>query len=327
MARAIGVSGDQVARLQRAVAYDELVAWPALIPEAEQTLEAPPEGSAELAAWCGDDLWRIGRAVGVIGRAYTRRGWAIVAAGLAAGEAIDRLPDWDVLLADVSAEVARHVAAAIRPSLAGLAPDPDTLTALAWPPPSAELVAVPLRELAHAILATELRGHASLDRALDAGWHARVPAKPEPPIDPRPELAAWLGQMTTPWTWHEVAQWQLDDPLATARAIARAVGLGAWIATLDELGAAITAQLCELLAAAWSDAIATLGDGVASPVVRAIAALAEHAAIRAATQVGEAVREHRDLAALCDRLRGDPRACEELWRDAAPAILIALEHT
>jgi hypothetical protein len=117
--------------------------------------------------------------------------------------------------------------------------------------------------------------------------------------------------------------------MATARAIARAVGLGPWLAPLDALGAELASELGEQLATAWRDAVAAawsaLREPPVPPLIAAIATLAEHAAVAAAAQLGDAIRTGAELAPLCAQLLGDPRACESIWRDAAPAVLAALE--
>jgi len=352
LAREVGASGD-LAQLQRAVAFHELAELdPQVRPFAtglfrasEQLLEpalaVPERGSiGELAAWCASRLdvgatWQIGRATGVICRAYAHRGWAVLAAAVAVGDAADRLPAWDGLVDAVSREVARRVQVAARSSVLQLPPDPGVLAAIGWPAPS-ELVGTTLRELAAAITSTGgavISASTRLDRALDAAWGDHDPSRRAPAygeVDPSPELAAWVAQLTSPWSWRELAEWQDGDPMATARAIARAVGLGGWIAVFDELGDALTAQIADSLATAWQRALAAAftDHPPATPLVLAIAALAEHAAVSAATQIGQALRTSAsgaELEALCARLLGDPRGCEDVWRAAGPAVVAALE--
>jgi len=147
----------------------------------------------------------------------------------------------------------------------------------------------------------------------------------------REELATAIVELARTWTLTDFEAWRTGDPFVAARAIARAHGLGVWLEAFESVRADVSASLDDELQAAWATARATAYAALQAPspdpLVGAIATLARNAAVVAARMLAERLAAGRAPdAAWIVELLGDPRAHPELWRDAAPAILAAMER-
>jgi hypothetical protein len=265
----------------------------------------PDLAIAEVAGWCdalletGDRVAALGRIVALVGETYRHRGWAVLAAGIGAGDRVTALPPFDELVPAVSRWFDAALADA---AVAALDDVPDaralaTLAALAdAPPPGRPLVAT-LETLARAIVDV-------------------------------PVAAALAEQITAEWSWDAAIAWTAADPTAWAKAIARAHGHGRWIGAIEDARAAIAVELASVLAATWQGAVgaarAAIPAASEDPIVAAIAELADRAYVTAATRIAAAARDGSpSIGALCAQLVGDPRTVDT-WQVAMPAVLAAL---
>ena len=300
--------------------------------------DPPPDSSAELARWCAAHLASgprgIGLALGALAHAFGHRGWAVVAAAVAAGEAADLLPPFDALVVDVGEELDRQLAALVEPHVTAC---PPTAAGLTGSPPGHALVVRSLATLARAITDLELPIAMTPTGALERAWSAALAAEPRAAFASRSSsveraaLAAAVTELARTWTWNDFEAWRTGDPFSGARAIARAHGLGVWIEAFESVAADIATFLEEELEREWNAARATAYASVRSrttdPLVAAIAALARGATASAARLIAErlAAGSAPDAAWIAELLE-DPRVHPELWREAAPAVVAAMER-
>ena len=301
-------------------------------------VEVLPEALSDLAAWCvghlDAGLHGLGLVLGAISQALGHRGWAVVAAAASVGEGADRLPPFDDLVAAVASELDRDLASAIEPIVAAC---PPTIAGISDSPPGHELVRGALRTLASAIAELELPIAPTPSGAVERAWVAALAGEPRAPLASRSsvvereELATAIVELARTWTLTDFEAWRTGDPFTEARAIARAHGLGVWLEAFESVREDVSTSLEDELQAAWATARATAYAALQAPspdpLVVAIATLARNAAVVAARLLAERLAAGRAPdAAWFVELLGDPRAHPELWRDAAPAILAAMER-
>lgn len=300
--------------------------------------EPLPESSTELAGWCAAHLAEgprgIGVALGALAHAFGHRGWAVVAAAVAAGESADLLPPFEELVVAVGEQLDRELAAFVEPHVAAC---PPTAAGLTGSPPGHALVVQSLATLARAITELDVPIAMTPTGALERAWVAALAAEPRASFASRSSaseravLAAAVTELARAWTWNDFEAWRTGDPFAGARAIARAHGLGVWIEAFESVAGDIATFLDEELERAWNTArttaYATVGTRTTDPLVAAIAALARAATASAARLVAERLAAGTPPeAAWIAELLEDPRAHPELWREAAAAVVAAVEQ-
>jgi hypothetical protein len=292
------------------------------------------------------DVAALGAQVGAVCERYFVGGWAIAAATAAAGDAAARMPAWPELVAAVSARARARFVAESAGDVAAHAPDRDALVASNAVPPAGDIVrgalAALIASLAELELAAGPTAETQLDAMLDVGarWLELPAAAGEPALDVPAlhELVACLHDAgVAAWTWDAVATWQTGDALVLAKAIARGLGVGELVATLETTHVRLAEIVARLVEVAWRTEVeAVRRAALAAPPHRladAIVELATHASVLAARRLAIAARAlwdgepGEDLGALVAELLGDPRDNPALWAAHAPAIRAALERS